>query len=419
MSTGTADGGTDAPGRSRTRRPLIYGLVAVVTAGALILWLSRGGVSPTLPTAVAEQGRFAVTTTTVGEIAAVNSKPIPAPPGWNNKVVSLIDEGTMVHPGDELARFDTDQLEKRVQERQAAYDGALAELENQRVTNAKILAEKKAALQRQELALEKAQLQTEAMKFESQSRQRQQELDLRRTELDLQEARQDLAAQKDIAAATFSEKDVKARKARLDLEESTRNLEKMVVVAADSGMVVHNKIWAQGTSRKIRVGDQVWNGTAIMELPDLSSFLVNTWVNEVDIHRLALGQTAEVTIDALQDRVLAGKVTRVSPLARQEGEDKIKVFDVEILLEGEVGGLLPGMTAQCRILHEEFDAATHVPLEAVFQEEDGPVVYPTGGGARPVTLGAVGENRVIIEQGVTPGDELLLVRPGDGKDGTS
>lgn len=398
-----------------TRNRLILGLAGLGAVIALVVWLTGEGASNPLPTAVAEQGGFVVTTTTVGELAAVNSTPIPAPPGWNNKVISLVDEGTIVSPGDELARFDTDQLEKRVEERQAGYEGAMAELQNQRVSNDKTLAEKKAALQRQELALERAKLQTESMKFESKSRQRQQELDQRRTELDLQEAQQDLTAQKEIAAATLAEKEVKARKERLDLEDAQENLHKMTVLAPDSGMVVHKKIWTQSGNRKIRVGDQVWNGTSIMELPELSAFLVNTWVNEVDIHRLALDQPAEVTIDALQDRTLKGKVTRISPLARQEGEegeDKIKVFDVDLLIEGDVEGLLPGMTAQCRIIHQEFENVTFVPLEAVFQEVDGPVVFRSGGKQQPVELGPVGEDDVVIESGVEVGDLLLLVRPG-------
>ncbi len=409
----TANGQSAGSARNR----IVVGVVAVAIIGTVVMWFNGGGAAPALPEATVEQGRFVVTTTTVGELAAVNSQPIPAPPGWNNKIISLVDEGTMVQPGDELARFDTDQLEKRVEEQQAAYEGAMAELENQRVTNIKTLAEKKASLQRQELSLEKAKLQTEAMKFESQSRQRQQELDLRRTELDLQEARQDLAAQKDIAAAVLTEKEVKVRKERLDLEDSQESLAKMTVLAPDSGMVVYKKIWAQGSNRKIRVGDQVWNGSSLMELPELSDFIVNTWVNEVDIHRLVLDQTVEVTIDALQDRTLAGKVSRVSPLARQEGEEKIKVFDVEILLDGDVAGLLPGMTAQCRIIHQEFDDVTYVPLEAVFQEEDGPVVYRSGGQSQAVKLGPLGEDDVVIEDGVVVGDVLLLVQPGD-KDGS-
>jgi len=395
------------------RSSAIWTMVGVAVVITLVFWFTRGGASSAMPMTSALKGDFAVTTTTVGELAAVKSQPIPAPPGWNNKIISLIDEGTMVSPGDELARFDTDRLEKRVEEQQAAYEGALAELENQRVTNIKNIAQKKATLQRQELSLEKAHLQTESMKFESQSRQRQQELDLRRSELDLQEAKEDLTAQKGIAAAKFTEKDVKVRKSRLDLDKSKENLEKMIILAPDSGMVVHKKIWTQSGNRKVRVGDQVWDGTSIMELPDLSEFMVNTWVNEVDIHHLELEQAAEVTIDALQDRTLHGKVSRISPLARQEGDDKIKVFDVDILIEGDVSGLLPGMTAQCKILHEEFSDVIHVPLEAVFQEKDGPVVYRQGGRVQSVKLGQEGEDRVIIEEGVSSGDELLLIRPGD------
>ena len=407
---------------TKQKRSLGIAVVVIIAAAVGIRLLGAGTVAA-VPTAIVQSGAFAVTTTTKGELTAVNNVSISAPPGWNNKVTSLVDEGTLVNPGDELARFDTDQLEQRVEEQQAAYDEALAELENQRVTNQKTLAQKTAALERQELALEKAQLQAEAVKFESQSRQRQQALDLKQAELDLQEARDDLSAEEEIAAAQLSKQEVNVREKKLDLKRTQDNLAKMVIQAPDSGMVVYKKIWTQSGQRKIRVGDQVWNGTVILELPDLSEFMVNTWVNEVDIHRLALDQPAEVTIDALQDRKLDGRVTRISPLARQEGGDGdskiIKVFDVDILLEGDVSGILPGMTAQCVITHQAFPDVRHVPLEAVFQESDGPVVYDNGGQARPVELGDEGEDRVIIRQGVEAGEELLLVRPGDGEDEAS
>ncbi len=400
-------------GSAKNRNRMIGVLAGVGVLAAVFMWMSGGDTSASAPKTVAEQGYFSVTTTTVGELAAVNSQQVQAPPGWNNKIISLVDEGTKVSPGDELARFDTDQLEKTLEEKQAAFEGAQAELENQRVTNVKNLAQKKSHLQRIELALERARLQTEAMKFESQSRQREQELNLRGSELDLQEAQEDLIAQRDLAAAKYAEKEVNVRRERMSLEESQENLNKMVVLAPDSGMVVHKKIWTQGGQRKVRVGDQVWNGTSIMELPDLSAFLVNTWVNEVDIHHLELDQPTEVTIDALQDRVLQGHVIRISPLARAEGDDKVKVFDVDIQIDSDVTGLLPGMTAQCRILHDEFDAVIHVPLEAVFQEQEGPVVYLEDGRARSVTLGNIGEDRVVIEEGLESGDVVLLARPGD------
>jgi len=177
---------------------------------------------------------------------------------------------------------------------------------------------------------------------------------------------------------------------------------------------VHKKIWAGGETRKIRVGDAVWNGWTIMELPDLSAFLVRTWVHEVDIHRLELDQEVEVTVDAVQDRALQGKVTRIATLARQEGDDKLKVFDVDVELSGDVSELLPGMTAQCRIIHQRLSDVVRVSQEAIFRQGEQTVVYPGGGGGpREVTLGPAGEDDVVVTEGVDADEELRLVAPGD------
>jgi RND family efflux transporter MFP subunit len=387
--------------------------VAVVAALAVVVW-RPGGSDAAAPTATAIRGPFTVATASQGELAAVNSVAIPAPRGWNNKVVFLVDEGTRVSPDDTLALFDTAQQQQRVEERRAAWEAALAELENKRATGAKTLAEKEALLERQRLAMEQARLRREALRFESESRQREADLDLRRAELDLQEAEQDLAAQRDINAAELAKAEAEVRSEKLDLDRAEDDLAGMTVTAPDSGMVVYRKIWAGGESRKVRLGDQVWQGQPIMELPDLNLFQVRTAVPEVDVHRVEVGQRVQVTIDALEDRALEGEVTRIAPLARPEGEDRLKVFDVDVLLSGEVDGLLPGMTAQCRIIHEEFADVVTVPLEAVFRRGERTVVYPEGGAAREVTTGPAGEDDVIIEEGVAAGEVLRLVAPEEG-----
>ncbi|MFH2052228.1 MAG: efflux RND transporter periplasmic adaptor subunit [bacterium] len=390
----------------------VAGVVAVAVVLVLLGVWGFGGQESAAPLGcIAVRDSFLVATVTRGEVDAVNSVPVPAPQGWNNKVTELIPEGTSVSPGDVLARFDTDQQSQRVEEERSAFEQAQAELENQRASNAKTLAQKEAALQRMELALERAALQGEAMKFESESRRRQQELERRRAELDLEEARKDLAAQREIGKASEAEKEARLRKAKIDLERAEDALASLTVTAPDSGLVVHQKIWASGERRKIRVGDQVWNGQSIMELPDLSAFRVDTWVNEVDVHQLEKDQDVEVTIEALKNRRLAGKVTRIAPLARQEGEKKLKVFDVEVTLDGSVEGLLPGMTAQCRIIHRRLEDAVQVPHEAVFQVDGRSVVYTLDGQELAVTLGPAGADRVVIETGVEEGRQLRLSSP--------
>lgn len=386
-----------------------FGLVgvAVVAVALFALWPSDDQAS--VPTTVVRRGDFQVTTTTRGELAAVNSVPIPAPHGWNNKVVMLIEEGTLVLEGDTLAVFDTTQQQQRVEERRTEYEGALADLENERATGQKTLAGKDATLKRRELALEQSRLRVEAVRFESDTRQREQELNLRSAELDVAEARQDLAAQRDISAAQLAKARAKVREEQLDLQRAERDLATLTLTAPDSGMVVYRKIWTSDGSRKVRVGDQVWQGQAVMELPDLAAFEVNTWVQEVDVHRLEVGHKAVVTVDALQDSRFDGEVMRIAPLARQEGDDKIKVFDVDVLLAGEVEDLLPGMTAQCRIIHQELADVVQIPLDAVHRDGDRTVVYLAGGEVREVTLGPASVDDVVVSEGLEAGDVLRLV----------
>lgn len=392
------------------RRWWMVGAVAVLAGLALAIWWPGGEAAEAL-TSDAERGGFQVATTARGELAAVNSVAVAAPRGWNNKVVQLVDEGTRVSPGDTLALFDTAQQTQRVDERRTAWESAQAELENRRATGARTLAERESTLRRMELSLEQSRLRVEALRFESASRRREADLDLRRAELDLQEAEQNLSSQREINAAELAKAEAEVRSRRMELERAERDLADMTVTAPDSGMVVHRKIWTGGESRKVRIGDQVWQGQPIVELPDLTAFQVLSWVQEVDVHRVEVGQRVVVTVDALQGRELAGEVSRIAPLARTEGDDKLKVFDVDVRLSGNVAGLLPGMTTQCRIVHQEFDDVVHVPLEAVHRRGDATVVYLAGGGEREVDLGAAGEDRVIVESGVQAGERLLLAAP--------
>jgi len=77
---------------------------------------------------------------------------------------------------------------------------------------------------------------------------------------------------------------------------------------------------------------------------------VRTRVNEVDVRQVAVDQEVVVRVDALDGQEIPGKVSRIATLARTEGEAKVKVFDVDVLLTGPAGDLRPGMTAQCRII---------------------------------------------------------------------
>jgi multidrug efflux pump subunit AcrA (membrane-fusion protein) len=120
-----------------------------------------------------------------------------------------------------------------------------------------------------------------------------------------------------------------------------------------------------------------------------------------------------ITLDALHGPIFTGKVSNVAPLARREGDSEVKVFDIEVIIDGTHPELKPGMTAQAKIVTGKIQDVVSIPLEAVFDKGDTTIVYVKkhGWDRRPVKLGSKNSDYVIIESGVNPGDEVALRDP--------
>ena len=132
-------------------------------------------------------------------------------------------------------------------------------------------------------------------------------------------------------------------------------------------------------TRPVELGEAVTGagsfnaGTVIATVADLATMLVKAGVNEVDIGKVRLGAPVTVTLDAYPKLRFPGKVSRIAPAARLA--DQVKVFDVEISLDAQGKELRTGMTANVSIKGERAAKVLAVPVEAVFEREDGEVVY--------------------------------------------
>jgi HlyD family secretion protein len=132
-------------------------------------------------------------------------------------------------------------------------------------------------------------------------------------------------------------------------------------------------------TRPVELGEAVTgagsfnSGTVIATVADLSTMLVKAGVNEVDIGKVRLGAPVTITLDAYPKVRFPGKVSRIAPAARLA--DQVKVFDVEISLDAQGKELRTGMTANVSIKGDRAAKVLAVPVEAVFEREDGEVVY--------------------------------------------
>ena len=122
-----------------------------------------------------------------------------------------------------------------------------------------------------------------------------------------------------------------------------KKLEDCIVRAPINGIV---------TKRFVEAGELVESGTSLVRLDDLSSLDITIYVSEVDLPKIALGQSASVRIDAFQNRTFEGHVIFISPIAEftpkniQTNDERTKlVFAVKIKVPNADGILKAGIPA--------------------------------------------------------------------------
>jgi multidrug efflux pump subunit AcrA (membrane-fusion protein) len=129
------------------------------------------------------------------------------------------------------------------------------------------------------------------------------------------------------------------------------------------------------------------------------------------------GQRATIRVDSMSERLLNGRVRSVAAVASQTDSwaSDVKLYQTLVLIEDQVAGLKPDMTAEVTI---HVDAAKEqvltVPLQAVVGGTDlGSrrmvfVKTPTGYEGREVTLGLYNEKMVEVREGLAEGDEVVI-----------
>jgi multidrug efflux pump subunit AcrA (membrane-fusion protein) len=180
-------------------------------------------------------------------------------------------------------------------------------------------------------------------------------------------------------------------------------------------MVIYHRDWS---GKKVIVGSTInaWDPT-VATLPDLSTMISKTFVNEVDIRKIKQGQTVKVGLDAFPEKKLTGKVVSVANVGEQLPNSDSKVFEVNILINESDTTLRPAMTTSNLVLTGSVKDALFIPLEAVHTQGDSlTYVYRMDGGGlvrQQVKLGQTNENEVVVLDGLKENQEVYLSVPKD------
>lgn len=373
---------------------------AVIVAVVVIAKLSGfGGSSREIPTAKVTQGDFVVSLSENGKLAARQSVTISAPRIRGAlQIVKLAKEGTIVNKGDFLVQFDPTEQETKLRDAEAALKIAKADLE-------KSEAQYNMDVKQLELDLKKAERNYSEKLSEA-------PIIRKEAELELDIARLNFENRKKSLKADIDKMRVQVDKAQDTKEQAERDLAKMTITAPIPGLVVYLDIWKGTSMAKVQEGDSPWGGQGLIELPDLSSMIVETSVSEVDVSKVKEGQKAHITLDAIPGPMFTGAITDISTLATSKVRgSSINVFNVKVLIDTTDERLKPGMSAKVDLIIDKYDDVLSVPLEAVFERDDTTVVYTPGGKKVPVALGTRNDEAVVVTSGLKAGDEVALVDP--------
>ena len=240
-----------------------------------------------------------------------------------------------------------------------------------------------------------------------------QEIDFKATEAELQSVLEKGSREH----VTISR--LETQNARIKMEELEKQIDRSVVHAPVSGVVILQEARKGGDSAKaVERGVSYEQGEIMLSIGDLEGLSVKTRVDEVDVLKVKKGQKVLVSGDAFTDITLEGHIRNISSLATKE--NNVPVFDIAVSIEDleaeQRKKIRLGMSANLEVIVYENPEAIMIPIESVFRQGSETLVRVRdreSGAVRAVAVetGITTLDSVEIVRGLAPGDEVVIEEP--------
>ncbi len=402
---------------------IILSIVAIAIIGLVVFnRLTKEDDVSQLETEVT-QGKFEIIVAVTGELQAENSTQITAPTELRTsrshrfsqiKIQDLIPEGTVVDSGAYVATLDRSAVTNRIKDMEDDIEIRETALMTTRLDTTMQLGNLRDDIINLNYNMEEAEITLEQSKYESPAVIRQSQISLDKATRAYVQAKKNYKLKVKQAAADMRNAEINLASEKRDYEDIQKIIQKFVIHAPSAGMVIYKKEWG-GQKRKVGSMISPWDLT-VATLPDLSSMISKTYVNEIDISKIKVGQIVRIGVDAFPEKKYDGSIFEVANIGEQLPNTDAKVFEVLIKLDEVDPILRPAMTTSNQMVTAVHEDVLFIPLESVQFVDSIPIVYKKNKERQVVILGESNENEVIVEQGLKAGDKLLLSIPDKPED---
>jgi len=384
-------------------------IIALILAGAAyggytyLIESNRAAASQAkLNTVTVQKGSIVASVSTTGSLVPVNQVRLTF--GVADRIKEInVKVGDRVKAGTVLARLDTADLELRLAQAQYTLETnqiklaqAQAGLKADEVKIAKVALEKAA------IALQKAQTDYDRIAWRSDIASTPQAIALQQATLDYESA----LANYSLKTAGSTEQDLKILENNVKNSQAAYDLARLalqdaVIVAPFDGVVAA----VNGNP-----GEQVSTAREVIYLIDPIHVRLDANVDEMDVGKVAVGQEAVVTLDALPDRKLRGRVQAIAPSSSVQAG--VVTYQVQIAIENTDSQVRFGMTANAQIITDRHDNVLVVPNRAIrLVNRTRRIVQVVVNGApqeKEVRTGLSSDQMTEILEGLTEGDQVVI-----------
>lgn len=402
---------------------IIAGGIVVTLLIVIFAFTGKDSKVTTDLTVPVSKGKFVVDISTTGELEAKNSVEITGPSTlrnyriYNVSIQHIQEEGKQVSKGEYVAQLDPSELNNRIKDTQLELEKIQSQYVQIQLDTTLQMRQARDELINLKYAVEEKKIILEQSQFEPPATIKQVEIDVEKAKRALEQALENYKIKFRQNVAKMQEVNASLRKQTNELDGMMELQQSFRITAPEDGMLIYRKGW---DGKPIKEGSQIsaWD-PVVATLPDLSTMMSKTYVNEVDVRKIKIGQPVEIGLDAFPEKRLSGRVLSVANVGEQRPNSDAKVFQVNIQVNEKDELLKPSMTTSNLIITNVVEDKLFIPLECLHNAFDSiNYVYKKKGlniVKQEVEVGITNANEAIIENGISEDDIIYLSVPNGNK----
>lgn len=402
-------------------------LAAAISAVLLIILyflLRKGETDFNQITVDVKRGTFNSFVFSSGQLESEKSESINIPEKLKDRnlriyeltITHLIEEGTLVDSGDYVATLDHTAVEEQIKLAQDEMDKTLSEYEDSKIDSNLNLSNQRDVIVNSRLDQAEKKIIMDESVYESPSIQKKAVMDLDKAKRKFEQEQKAYGLKIKQEDNKVDRKYINYRQILERLQELQKLFSSLEITAPKSGILTYFKFpWGEIIKTGSKVGPY---NSVIATIPEMTNLISRTYINEIDISKVKVGQNVKIGIDAFPEKQLTGQVIAVANIGQAMPNSDAKVFEVKIKIFGKDKELKPSMTTSNAIEAGTFTDTLMVASDAVFENDSMKFVYV--GRDNPVKqivwLADENENNVLVKKGLKAGDLVWLTEPANASE---